>query len=63
MYVDYKKTRDLVEKIFCAYGFSLDESREIVDAFLAADLAGLESHGIQRMVRYDDAIARGMVDV
>ena len=33
------------------------------DAFLAADLAGIESHGIQRMIRYDDAISRGMVDV
>ena len=42
MFVEYKKTRDLIEKIFCAYGFSLDESREIVDAFLAADLAGAD---------------------
>ncbi len=63
MFVEYKKTRALIERIFNEYGFSADESCEIVDAFMAADLAGIESHGIQRMVRYDDAIARGMVDV
>ena len=63
MRVSYPLTKDLLEKIFHAYGFSEEESGVIVDSLLAADLAGIESHGIQRMVRYDDAILRGMVVV
>ena len=63
MRISYQLTKDLLEKIFHAYGFSEEESGIIVDSLLAADLAGIESHGIQRMVRYDDAILRGMVAV
>ncbi len=59
--LSFEKTKQLLLKIFCSYGFSEQQSDIIVDSLLAADLAGIESHGIQRMVRYDDAIAKGMV--
>lgn len=62
-FLPYKPTRTLLLRIFSAYGFDEKESIGITDALLAADLAGIESHGIQRMVRYDDAIRCGMVDV
>ncbi len=58
----FDKTHALIRRIFEAYGFSADDSTAITDAFLAADLAGIESHGIQRMIRYDGAVKDGMVD-
>ena len=44
--------RRYCEDIFQAYGFSENESRMIADVVIAADLKGIESHGVQRMVRY-----------
>lgn len=61
--IPYESTRALLLRIFSAYGFSSEQSSVITDALLAADLAGIESHGIQRMIRYDNAISCGMVDV
>ena len=63
MYLPYESTRTLLLHIFAAYGFDAEKSEGITDALLSADLCGIESHGIQRMIRYDDAIRRGMVDV
>lgn len=36
---------------FRAFGFSDEESKDIEDVLLMADLYGIESHGMQRMVR------------
>ena len=55
--------RDNCEKIFAAYGFSAEESAIITDVLLRADLYGIESHGIHRLVRYHDEITSGQVDV
>lgn len=63
MKVNYEATKNLIENIFHSYGFTQEESKIITSSLLAADLAGIESHGIQRMVRYDDAIRRRMVEV
>lgn len=62
-YLDYKQTVRFCESVFKAYGFSDQESSEIVDVLLTADLNGTESHGVQRMVRYANEINSGMVDV
>ena len=61
--LDYESLRTLCTQVFHGYGFSEDEAREITDALLAADLFGIESHGIQRLVRYDYEINSGMVDI
>ena len=50
-------------KIFAGYGFSVSESRMITDVLLCADLFGIESHGIQRLIRYHHEIGSGMVKV
>ena len=57
----FEDTKNLLVQIFTAYGFSSGQSETITDSLLAADLAGVESHGIQRMIRYHDAITKGMV--
>jgi LDH2 family malate/lactate/ureidoglycolate dehydrogenase len=59
--VDTEKARDFCESLFLAYGFNIDESKVITDVLLRADLYGIESHGVQRLVRYHDEISSGQV--
>ena len=63
IFLDYQELRAFCESVFRAYGFSKEESREIAEVVLAADLSGIESHGVQRMVRYAHEVTSGMVDV
>lgn len=57
-----KKARTYCETIFQKHGFTPEESRGITDVVLTADLYGIESHGIQRMIRYHNSIVKGLVD-
>jgi LDH2 family malate/lactate/ureidoglycolate dehydrogenase len=63
MNVDTGKLRLFCEALFQAYGFSRDESKIVSDVLLRADLYGIESHGIHRLVRYHDEITSGQVDL
>ena len=47
---------------FQAFGFSEEEATIIQDNLLTADLYGIESHGMQRMVRYHKGIENGMIN-
>ncbi|MBP3218425.1 MAG: Ldh family oxidoreductase [Lachnospiraceae bacterium] len=47
---------------FRAFGFSEEEAQIIQDNLLTADLYGIESHGMQRMVRYHKGIENGMIN-
>ena len=62
-YLDYHQLHAFCTAAFRSYGFDEKTSGEITDILLAADLNGTESHGVQRMVRYDYEIACGMVDM
>ena len=46
--------------VFQAFGFNREESEEIRDVLLTADLYGIESHGMQRMVRYHKGIEKAL---
>ncbi len=59
--VDYEEAKTFCEHVFAGYGFSEEESRQITDVLLAADLSGIESHGLQRLIRYHHEITDGMV--
>lgn len=59
--IAYEATKSFCIRVFQGYGFTEDESRQITDVLLAADLAGIESHGIQRLTRYDFEIRSGYV--
>ena len=48
---------------FVKFGFTAEESRIITDVLLLSDLYGIESHGMQRLVRYHKTIEKGMVKV
>ncbi len=61
-YLPVKQVRHYCEQIFEKHGFSPEESKGIVDVVLTADLYGIESHGVQRMIRYHNSLVRGLVD-
>ncbi len=48
---------------FGKIGFSAEESRIITDVLLMSDLYGIESHGMQRIVRYHKGIEKGLIDI
>ena len=62
-HIDYNKVRKFCIEAFKGYGFSEEESEQITDVLLEADLSGIESHGIQRMIRYHKEITGGMVKI
>lgn len=49
--------------VFEKFGFSPEEANVIQDVLLTSDLFGIESHGMQRMVRYHKGIESGMIKV
>nr|AGS54321.1 malate dehydrogenase [uncultured bacterium contig00115] len=61
--IDTQKVFSFCERLFQAYGFSANESKIITDVLIRADLYGIESHGIHRLVRYHEEITSGQVTV
>lgn len=57
----YDTLNQFCTDVFKAFGFDEEESREIKDVLLTADLYGIESHGMQRMVRYHKGIEKGTI--
>lgn len=49
--------------VFQKFGFSKGEAKTITDVLLLSDLYGIESHGMQRMVRYHKGIERGLIHI
>ena len=62
-HIDYKKIEKFCIEAFKGYGFSEEESKQITAVLLEADLSGIESHGVQRMIRYHKEITGGMVKI
>ena len=60
-------SRELLDKFcmeaFQKFGFTKDESRIISDVLLMSDDFGIESHGMQRLVRYHKGIESGLISV
>ena len=62
-HVDFKKVERFCIEAFKGYGFNEEESIQITEVLLEADLSGIESHGVQRMIRYHKEITGGMVKI
>ena len=60
-HVSYEKLENFCIEAFKGYGFTGEEARQITAVLLEADLSGIESHGVQRMIRYHKEITGGMV--
>ena len=61
--ISYYRLKEFCGRLFPSYGFSAREGKIIAEILLRADLYGIESHGIHRLVRYDEEITSGMVTV
>lgn len=59
--LDVNMTRKYCEEVFIRSGFSAKDSADAVDVIIKADLYGIESHGIQRLIRYHEAIEEGSI--
>lgn len=60
-YIKLNNLTVFCRQIFQSYGFSTEQSELITQVLLTADCFGIESHGVQRLMRYHDEITRGMV--
>lgn len=57
----YPELKKFCNDAFCAVGFTERESEIITDVLLLSDLYGIESHGMQRIVRYHKGIEKGII--
>ena len=62
-HVNYEKLVRFCVESFKGYGFNEAQAQQITDVLLEADLSGIESHGVQRMIRYHKEITSGMVKI
>ncbi len=62
-HLSYEALRKFCVKVFQGYKFTEEESKQITDVLLAADLSGIESHGVQRLIRYHKEITGGLVKI
>ena len=62
-YWSYETLHRFCMEAFQKFGFTEGEANIIQDVLLTSDLYGIESHGMQRMVRYHKCIEKGMIDV
>lgn len=59
----YEKLKKFCTDAFLKFGFNATESEIIVDVLLTSDLYGIESHGMQRLVRYHKGIEKGLIKI
>lgn len=59
----YEQLKKFCTDAFLKFGFTEEESRIIVDVLLTSDLYGIESHGMQRLVRYHKGIEKGLIKI
>lgn len=59
----YPEMKRLCEDAFEKFGFTKPEAEQITDVLLLSDLYGINSHGLQRLVRYHKCIANGMIQI
>ncbi len=59
----YKALKKFCEDAFSKLGFCKEDCEIITDVLLLSDLYGIESHGMQRLVRYHKGIEKGLIKV
>ena len=60
---DYQILTKFCIEAFNKLGFTEEDSKTITDVLITADLFGIESHGMQRLSRYDNGIQKGLIKV
>lgn len=59
----YDQLNNFCLDAFVRFGFTKEEAHIITDVLLLSDLYGIESHGMQRLVRYHKGIEKGLIKV
>ena len=59
----YEQLKRFCTDAFIKFGFTAEESDIIVDVLLTSDMYGIESHGMQRLVRYHKGIEKGLIKI
>ena len=59
----YEQLNKFCTDAFKKFGFNDEQCKIIVDVLLTSDLYGIESHGMQRLVRYHKGIEKGLIKV
>ena len=59
----YEELKKFCTDAFLKFGFDEKQCEIIVDVLLTSDLYGIESHGMQRLVRYHKGIEKGLIKV
>ena len=62
-HVSYEALKKFCIEVFQGYKFNKTQAEQITDVLLAADLSGIESHGVQRLIRYHKEITSGLVKI
>lgn len=60
--VDAGRLKDFSARLLSAAGLPADHAAGMAEALVAADLRGVDSHGVARLGAYVDALRRGMVN-
>ena len=63
LHCSYDQLNKFCMDAFTKFGFKEDEARIITDVLLLSDLYGIESHGMQRLVRYHKGIEKGLIKI
>jgi len=59
----YEKLKKFSQDAFLRFGFTKEDSEIITDVLLTSDLYGIDSHGMQRLVRYHKSIETGLIQM
>ncbi|MBC2582715.1 Ldh family oxidoreductase, partial [Clostridium sp. DJ247] len=59
----YEDLKKLCNVVFEKFGFTLEDSETITDVLLLSDLYGIESHGVQRLIKYNNGIKNRIIKV
>ena len=60
--IDAQSLHQLVVDIFRAQGMRAENASTFADVLIWAELRGIDSHGVERIPRYLDFVARGQID-
>lgn len=63
VHYSYEQLKTFCVDAFETFGFTVEEAEKITDVLLLSDLYGIESHGMQRLVRYHKGIEKGLIHV
>lgn len=59
----YNQLKTFSDDAFVKFGFTKEDAEIITDVLLTSDLYGIDSHGMQRLVRYHKSIETGLIDI